>query len=126
MDKRFRRVRLTERFAGENGMWKLFAFATLALTTWAQEAHPILALGSPAPNFELPGVDEPTNSSPTTPQVKSWLWCSPATIVLSRKYMSSVSHNLRPITRTAVLLWLQFNPMIQRPSPSTNWIPPTS
>jgi peroxiredoxin len=29
----------------------------LALTASAQEAHPILALGSPAPNFELPGVD---------------------------------------------------------------------
>ena len=38
-------------------MWKLFIFVTLGLTTWAQEAHPILALGSPAPNFELPGVD---------------------------------------------------------------------
>ena len=42
-------------------MWKLFAFATLALTTWAQEAHPSLALGSPAPNFELPGVDGATH-----------------------------------------------------------------
>jgi hypothetical protein len=42
-------------------MWKLFALATLALTTWAQEAHPILALGSPAPNFELPGVDGATH-----------------------------------------------------------------
>ncbi len=38
-------------------MWKGFVFVLLALTTWAQEAHPILALGSPAPNFELPGVD---------------------------------------------------------------------
>jgi thiol-disulfide isomerase/thioredoxin len=42
-------------------MWKLFAFVTLALTTWAQEAHPILGLGSPAPNFELPGVDGATH-----------------------------------------------------------------
>src|ERR1700729_1484880 len=38
-------------------MWKLFALALLGLTSWAQEAHPILAIGSPAPNFELPGVD---------------------------------------------------------------------
>jgi len=29
----------------------------LALGAWAQETHPILALGSPAPDFELPGVD---------------------------------------------------------------------
>jgi peroxiredoxin len=29
----------------------------LSLTTWAQQSHPILAIGSPAPNFELPGVD---------------------------------------------------------------------
>ena len=29
----------------------------LSLTAWAQEAHPILAIGSPAPIFELPGID---------------------------------------------------------------------
>ena len=29
----------------------------LALGAWAQEAHPILAFGSPAPPFELPGAD---------------------------------------------------------------------
>jgi peroxiredoxin len=38
-------------------MWRVFAMAVLALTASAQEAHPILALGSAAPNFELPGVD---------------------------------------------------------------------
>jgi peroxiredoxin len=38
-------------------MWKVFAILVLAQTVWAQEPHPILALGSPAPNFELPGVD---------------------------------------------------------------------
>ena len=38
-------------------MWRVFAMVVLALTASAQEAHPILALGSPAPNFELPGVD---------------------------------------------------------------------
>src|ERR1700752_2895770 len=38
-------------------MWKVFVFVLFALTTWAQGAHPILAIGSPAPNFELPGVD---------------------------------------------------------------------
>jgi peroxiredoxin len=35
-----------------------FVFAlTPALPAWAQQPHPILAIGSPAPNFELPGVD---------------------------------------------------------------------
>jgi peroxiredoxin len=29
----------------------------LSLSTWAQQSHPILAIGSPAPNFELPGID---------------------------------------------------------------------
>jgi peroxiredoxin len=38
-------------------MWRAVAFFVLALSAWAQEPHPILALGSPAPNFELPGVD---------------------------------------------------------------------
>jgi peroxiredoxin len=39
--------------------WKFVAFFgfILALPAWAQESHPILALGSPAPNFALPGVD---------------------------------------------------------------------
>jgi peroxiredoxin len=32
-------------------------FLSFALVACAEDAHPILALGSPAPNFELPGVD---------------------------------------------------------------------
>ena len=38
-------------------MWRVFAFLILTLTVSAQQTHPVLALGSPAPNFELPGVD---------------------------------------------------------------------
>lgn len=38
-------------------MWRALVLCALAATGWAQEAHPILALGSAAPNFELPGVD---------------------------------------------------------------------
>src|SRR6202046_4226210 len=38
-------------------MWRVFAFLILALTASAQQTHPILAIGAPAPNFELPGVD---------------------------------------------------------------------
>src|SRR5713101_2563937 len=38
-------------------MSRFLIFLMLALTASGQEAHPVLALGSPAPNFELPGVD---------------------------------------------------------------------
>lgn len=41
-------------------MRKVFLLALagmISLTGYGQQAHPILALGSPAPNFELPGVD---------------------------------------------------------------------
>ncbi len=38
-------------------MSRVLIFLMLALGAWAQETHPILALGSPAPQFELPGVD---------------------------------------------------------------------
>jgi peroxiredoxin len=38
-------------------MWRVLILLTLSPTAWAQESHPILALGSPAPSFELPGVD---------------------------------------------------------------------
>jgi peroxiredoxin len=38
-------------------MGRVLAFLILTLTAWAQQPHPILALGSQAPNFELPGVD---------------------------------------------------------------------
>ena len=33
------------------------AIAIISLAAWAQQAHPILAIGSLAPNFELPGID---------------------------------------------------------------------
>jgi peroxiredoxin len=38
-------------------MWKVLILVMLAVPGWAQESHPILSFGSPAPNFELPGVD---------------------------------------------------------------------
>jgi peroxiredoxin len=39
-------------------MWKLLAVLLLTLgTVSAEEVHPTLALGSPAPDFSLPGVD---------------------------------------------------------------------
>jgi peroxiredoxin len=38
-------------------MWRCLALLSFALSTWAQPAHPILAIGSPAPDFSLPGVD---------------------------------------------------------------------
>ena len=45
-------------------MRKIFTvvlFLSFAMAACAEDAHPILALGSPAPNFELPGVDGQTH-----------------------------------------------------------------
>lgn len=36
---------------------RLGAIAMISLSAWAQQAHPTLAIGSSAPNFELPGID---------------------------------------------------------------------
>src|SRR6202795_2706652 len=38
-------------------MWRLIFSLLLAFTAWGQTTHPILAVGSPAPDFSLPGVD---------------------------------------------------------------------
>jgi peroxiredoxin len=38
-------------------MWKLTLVLLVSLAAIAEEHHPILAVGSPAPNFALPGVD---------------------------------------------------------------------
>jgi peroxiredoxin len=39
----------------------LGAILTLSLAAWAQQTHPILAIGSSAPDFELPGADGATH-----------------------------------------------------------------
>ncbi len=38
-------------------MWRYLALLAVALSGLAQQAHPILPLGSPAPDFSLPGAD---------------------------------------------------------------------
>jgi peroxiredoxin len=43
-------------------MWRLLFLLLLASVTAAQSSHPILALGSSAPDFSLPGVDGRTHS----------------------------------------------------------------
>jgi peroxiredoxin len=42
-------------------MWRAILFLLLISPTWGQTTHPILALGSPAPDFALPGVDGKTH-----------------------------------------------------------------
>jgi len=42
-------------------MWRLIFPLLLASAVWGQPSHPILALGSPAPDFSLPGVDGKTH-----------------------------------------------------------------
>jgi peroxiredoxin len=43
-------------------MWRMFLTLLLAVATYGQTNHPILALGSPAPDFSLPGVDGKNHS----------------------------------------------------------------
>jgi peroxiredoxin len=38
-------------------MWRVLLLFLLTTATWGQTAHPILPLGSTAPDFDLPGVD---------------------------------------------------------------------
>ena len=42
-------------------MWRMICLLLLTFSVSAQNAHPILALGSPAPDFSLPGVDGQTH-----------------------------------------------------------------
>ena len=43
-------------------MWRVLALLLFPFAVWGQEAHPILAIGAPAPDFSLPGVDGKTHS----------------------------------------------------------------
>ena len=45
------------REGGLNQMWRMIFSLLLAFAVLAQTTHPILPLGSPAPDFSLPGVD---------------------------------------------------------------------
>ncbi len=38
-------------------MWRFLVFLLLSFAAFADEPHPTLALGSPAPDFSLPGID---------------------------------------------------------------------
>lgn len=42
-------------------MWRLLALLLISFTALADDVHPILALGSSAPDFSLPGVDGKTH-----------------------------------------------------------------
>jgi peroxiredoxin len=43
-------------------MWRILVFLLIPFIVWGQSAHPILAIGSPAPNFSLSGVDGKTHA----------------------------------------------------------------
>ena len=43
-------------------MWRLLAFFLIALAAFGDEPHATLALGSPAPDFSLPGIDGKTHT----------------------------------------------------------------
>jgi peroxiredoxin len=43
-------------------MWRLLLLILVPCAAWGQAIHPILTIGSPAPDFSLPGVDGKTHS----------------------------------------------------------------
>jgi peroxiredoxin len=43
-------------------MWRILAFFLIPFVAWGQGAHPILPIGSPAPDFSLPGADGKTHA----------------------------------------------------------------
>lgn len=50
-------IHVVMNIVGKWDMWKILLLLALAPAAWAGTSHPILPLGSAAPNFELPGVD---------------------------------------------------------------------
>lgn len=42
-------------------MWRFLALFLIAFASFADDDHPILAIGSPAPDFSLPGIDGKTH-----------------------------------------------------------------
>ncbi|MGH9584049.1 MAG: redoxin domain-containing protein, partial [Bryobacteraceae bacterium] len=38
-------------------MWRILLLLLLSFSAFADDPHPTLAIGSPAPNFALPGID---------------------------------------------------------------------
>src|SRR5260370_16578589 len=55
------------RDGGSIQMWRLIFSLLLAFAAWGQTPHPILAVGSPAPDFSLPGVDGKIHRLPHYP-----------------------------------------------------------
>src|SRR6202142_3796446 len=42
-------------------MWRLLLLLAIPLIAFADDEHPTLAIGSPAPDFSLPGIDGKTH-----------------------------------------------------------------
>ena len=64
-------------------MWRLMISLFLAVATFGQTNHPILAIGSPAPDFSLPGVDGKIHKLPdyaASPVLVVVFTCNPCPI----------------------------------------------
>jgi hypothetical protein len=66
-----RTARLQSRIIDES-----FSILIDFLSAWTQDTHPILALGSPVPNFKLPGVDGKTHTLSDCAASPILLWSS--------------------------------------------------
>ena len=84
----------------------LLFIATLAAgaaIAHARESHPTLAIGAPAPNFELPGVDGKIHRLSDYDSAKVLAVVLRAITALSRSSMKIASKNLPRIIEAEVL-----------------------
>ncbi len=107
----------------------LLSLAVLALPGVALADPPNLkplAIGSPAPDFKLPGVDGREYTLASFRDAKVWSLPSPATIARRRTRMRLGSRNSPTNTRPRAWPSWRSRPTTPRPSGSTSWDTPTS
>jgi len=96
-----------------------------AFPAWGQTTHPILAVGSPAPEFSLPGVDGKIHrladyaASPVLVVVFTCNHCPIAQMYEERIQQLETDYSHRGAAIVAI------QPNDRRPFESMNWIPPT-
>ena len=109
-------------------MRKIFTvvlFLSFAVAACAEDAHPILALGSPAPNFELPGVDgqmHKLSDYAASPVLVVVFTCNHCPIA---QMYEPGSRSWRTITAAGELRWWQSSRTRLKPSASMNSTLPT-
>ena len=108
-------------------MWRVLSVFLLAsLLSMADEPHPTLALGSPAPDFVLPGIDGKMHKLSDYAQAKVLVivftcdHCPTAQLYETRIKKLAADYQDRGVTLIAI------QPNKQTRFVSTNWVTPTS